>query len=47
MAGWSLYCIGQPSHQNIKQSQKPTNKREKQNNIEFSMISQEEQMIAI
>jgi hypothetical protein len=48
MAGWGLYCIGQPSHHNFKQPHKPSqNKRENQDEIEFSMISQEEQMIAI
>jgi hypothetical protein len=46
MAGWSLYSIGEPSHQNNIQPQKPTNNTsKKQDEIEFSIISQEEQMI--
>lgn len=46
MTGWSLFCMGQPSHQNNKQPQKPTNNTsKKQDEIEFSMISQEEQIL--
>jgi hypothetical protein len=47
LAGWSLYCIGQPWHKNKKQPQKPTNKTPaKQDEVEFQMIPQEEQILA-
>ena len=46
IAGWSLYCMGQPWHQNTNQPQKPTNKTPtKQEEVELFMIPQQEEQI--
>ena len=47
IAGWSLYCIGQPWHQKTKQPHKPTNKTPtQQDELELIMIPQEQQILA-
>ncbi len=46
MAGWSLYWIGLPRHQNTIQLQKPTSKPfEKQDEVELIVIPQQEEQI--
>jgi hypothetical protein len=46
IAGWSLYCIGNSWHKNIKQQQKPANKTPtRQAEVEFFMIPQEQQIL--
>lgn len=45
IAGWSLYCIGQP-WQHITQTQQPTNKTPtKQDTIELLVIPQQEEQV--
>jgi len=47
IAGWSLYCIGQPGHQNTKQPQTTTAKTStKQDAVELFMIPQAGQILA-
>jgi hypothetical protein len=45
IAGWSLYCIGQP-WQHTKQTQQPTNKTPtEQDTLELLVIPQQEEQI--
>jgi hypothetical protein len=45
IAGWSLYCIGQP-WQHVKQTQSPTNQTSpRQDNIELLAIPQQEEQV--
>ncbi len=46
MAGWILYWIGLPRHQNTIQLQKPTSKSlSKQDEVELIVIPQQEEQI--
>ena len=46
IAGWSLYCIGQPGHQNTKQPQTIAKTSTKQDEVELFMIPQAGQILA-